>query len=358
MDELVRLRRFSPAPPLSAETRSHALTALRAAIAGKPRRRLRPVVAALALVATAAIATGSYAVLHSVIAGSPAPPAVKERERLLNEIKGELIPRVVRGAPEIEFAKTKAVGSIVTSAGPVYLWVAPDTRGDNCVYEEIVADDLPGGRPNLSGGCVSSKRLVAGVEATSAKGHLLGFLHGYVPQQGARTLEIRFADGRTHSYEIFDRFVFAEVKPTDAVAKATVLDAHGRVLVQRTTKNPLSPLAQAAKMQARFRTTGPWQTVATLRPLGARGLLVEKTAPGTNGTVCTELVGGGGTGRGCGRPIAPTELDIGPTQIGRAPHGWFLLDGQVGSSVHSSGSASRTEPPWRSQSTRASSSTR
>ena len=35
------------------------------------------------------------------------------------------------------------------------------------------------------------------------------------------------------------------------------------------------------------------------------------------------------------RPVSSNALDIGPAQIGRAPHGWFLIDGPVGSHVRS-----------------------
>jgi len=55
---------------------------------------------------------------------------------------------------------------------------------------------------------------------------------------------------------------------------------------------------------------------------------------GANGTICQELVTPSGTGRGCGPPIGPTDIHVGPTQIGKAPHGWFLLDGLVGRTIH------------------------
>jgi hypothetical protein len=334
MDELARLRQFSPAPAPSAAARAQATLALREAIGGKRRRTSRPLVAVVAFLIAAGIATGAYAVIQSVIAGSPAPPSVKERERVLNTIKGELIPKA-HPSPGIEYAKTRAAAAITTSAGPAYLWVAPDKRGDECVYQQIVANDLPGGRPNLSGGCQTPNQFYLGIGAERAKGHLLGLLQGHIPQKGARTVEVRFADGTSHTYEVTDGFVFAEVKPTEAVATATVRDTRGHVLAVRTTKAPLSPLAASAEMRSKFRVTAPWRTVATLHPIGAKGQFVLKTAPGTNGTVCIELIGGGGTGRGCGRPIGPTDLDIGPTQIGPAPHGWFLIDGPVGSQVRS-----------------------
>jgi hypothetical protein len=78
------------------------------------------------------------------------------------------------------------------------------------------------------------------------------------------------------------------------------------------------------------------QTIATLRTIGKHRLLVLKAGPGPNGTVCRSLVTPSGTSMGCGRaPKANSVGNVGPTQIGKAPNGWFLLDGRVGSNVRS-----------------------
>lgn len=335
MDELVRLRQFRAAPVPSSAARAQAALALRDAIGGRHRRTLRPVIVIAALLAATALATGAYAIYQSVIVGSPAPANVKNVERLLTEVKGELIPQAHRN-PGIEIAKTKAAAAITTSVGPVYLWVAPDKRGDSCSYLQIVADDLPGGRPNLSGGCSpGGSGFYLSIHDIRVKGRLLGLVQGRIGTKSAKTVEVQFANGTSKTVPITDQYVLAETDPNNAIKTTVVRDANGHVLAERHESNPLSPLQQAQQSRRRFRPAGPMRTVATLRTIGTHRLLVEKAAPGTNGTICHELITPSGTGGGCNRPIPPTGLDVGPTQIGTAPYGWFLLDGPVGAEIRS-----------------------
>jgi hypothetical protein len=307
---------------------------LRRAISENRRRPLRPVVVLAVLLGSAALATGAYALYQSVIVGSPAPENVKEIERLQAIVEGELIPQAHRN-PGIEVEKTRAAAVITTSVGPAYLWVAPDKRGDSCAYLQIVALDLPGGRPNLSGGCSpGGTTFYAGIELVRVKGRLLGLVQGYVGTKSAKTVEIRFASGVSHTYPITAHYVLAETSPGNAIKTLTVRDANGRALAKRQFKNPLSPSQQAQQQLTQNHPVGPMRTVATLRTIGTHRLLVAKIGPGPNGTICQELVTPSGTGRGCNKPIGSTEIDLGPTQIGTAPHGWFLLDGLVGRKIH------------------------
>lgn len=299
------------------------------------RRQIRPLLLVAATVAAAALATGAYALYRTVIVGSPAPAKVKNMERLLGEVKGELIPRA-QHSPGLEVAKTRAAAVIATSVGPAYLWVAPNRRGDSCAYLEIVAIDLPDGRPNLSGGCTSAgSAFYLGINAFRVKGHLIGLLQGRVGTKGARTVEVDFVNGTSRTLPISDHYLLAETDPGNAIAKSIVRDARGRILAQRVQPTPASPLQRAKHLRQALRPVGPMRTVTTLRTIGTHRLLSEKTGPGPHGTICSELVTPSGTGRGCNRRIGPTGLDVGPTQIGSAPHGWLLLDGPVGSDIHS-----------------------
>jgi hypothetical protein len=335
MDELVRLRQFRAAAAPSAAARAQATLALRRALGGRRRRTPRPLIVVAAIITAAALATAAYAIYQFVIVGSPAPANVKNIVRLQTEVRGELIPRA-HANPGIEVAKTKAAAAITTSVGPVYLWVAPDKRGDSCAYLQIVALDLPGGRPNLSGGCSSGgPGFYVGIDYIRVKNRPFALAQGRIGTLGAKTVELQFANGSSHSYPITEKHVLAETDPNNAIKTAIVRDAHGRVLAQRHYSHPLSPLQQGQHLLHRLHPTGPWKTVATLRTIGKHRLLAEQTAPGSNGTVCSELVTPSGTGGGCNRPIGPTGLDIGPTQIGTAPHGWFLLDGPVGAKIYS-----------------------
>jgi hypothetical protein len=334
MDELARLRQFRPAPAASDAARADAARALRRAISENRRRPLRPVVVLAVLLGSAALATGAYALYQSVIVGSPAPENVKEIERLQTIVKGELIPQAHRN-PGIEVEKTRAAAVITTSVGPAYLWVAPDKRGDSCAYLQIVGLDLPGGRPNLSGGCsTGGTTFYAGIQLVRVKGRLLGLVQGYVGTKSAKTVEIRFANGVSHTYPITNHYILAETSPANAIKTLTVRDMNGRALAARHVRNPVSPSQQAQQNRRQNRPVGPMRTVATLRTIGTHRLLVAKIGPGPNGTICQELVTPSGTGRGCNTPIGPTDIDVGPTQIGKAPHGWFLLDGLVGRKIH------------------------
>jgi len=205
MDELVRLRQFRPAPTPSAAARAQATLALRKVIGDRRRGTPRPLIVAAAVIAAAALATAAYAIYQSVIVGSPAPANVKNVVRLETEVKGELIPRA-HSNPGIEVAKTKAAAAITTSVGPAYLWVAPNKRGDSCAYLQIVALDLPGGRPNLSGGCSSGgPGFYVGIDYIRVKNRPLALVQGRVGTKGARTVELQFANGSSHTYPITDQ---------------------------------------------------------------------------------------------------------------------------------------------------------
>jgi hypothetical protein len=192
---------------------------------------------------------------------------VKNAEQSLSEVKNELIPVVQSDHPDIEIAKTRAAAAISTSAGPVYLWVAPDTRGLDCSWLQIVADDLPGGRPNLSGGCtVGGTGVYVGIEIASK----LGFVCCYVGTSGATTVELRFANGTTLTVPVYEKHVLAETNPNNAIATLIVRAAGGRVLEERHYPHPLTPEQQLQQLRAHSHPSriGPWRTIITLRTIG------------------------------------------------------------------------------------------
>jgi hypothetical protein len=132
------------------------------------------------------------------------------------------------------------------------------------------------------------------------------------------------------------RFVLAETNPNNAIKGLVVLGSGGHTIARRNYPHPQSPLQQSSALRASLQQVGPMHTVATLYTIGTHRLLVEKTGRGRHGTICSELVTPSGTSRGCGPPVDATSLKgIGPTQIGRAAHGWFLFNGPVGSAIRS-----------------------
>ena len=187
MDEVIRLQSLRAAPVAATAARAEAAFALEQAIGGR-RRPLRPTVVAIAFVAAAVLATTAYALYQDVIVGSPASVSVKNAERMLGEVKSQLIPVKTHGHPDIEIAKTRAAGAISTPNGPIYLWVAPDTRGLDCSWLQVVADDLPDGQPNLSGGCTVGGNRVSLRQVSY--GQAVGYVCCYVGTPGAKTVEL------------------------------------------------------------------------------------------------------------------------------------------------------------------------
>ena len=337
MDEVFRLQDFRATPVTATAARAQAAFALEQAISGRRRRPLRPTVIVIAFVVAAVLATAAYALYQAVIVGSPAPVSVQNAERMLGQVKGELIPIESHGHPDIEVAKTRAAGALSTSIGPVYLWVAPDTRGYDCSWLQVVADDLPGGRPNLSGGCTEGGTAVfLGVSYLSSKGHALGYVCCYVGTPGAKTADLRFANGTSLTEQVYDKHVLAETDPHNALAETIVRGTNGQIIAERHYPHPLSPLQEAARLShTGSPRIGPWHTAASLRTIATDRLVKEETAPTRDGGICYQVRLPTGTTGACGLPQpSPTAVDVKPTQIGAPPIGVFLY-GRVGKAVHS-----------------------
>jgi hypothetical protein len=290
---------------------------------------VRPVALAGAVAIAAIVAAAAYAVVRYVIVGSPAPPSVTASEKLLNTVKGELIPRVHPG-PGIEIAKTKAAAVLKASTGPVYLWVAPTKNGGYCEFLQIAGvPTLPDGRANLSGSCTNPPipKISIGIQATRVHdGRLLGLVVGYAAPP-ARRVRVRLASGSTHTFTLSaSGFLLAEVDPSDQVRAIAALNKRG-IVVAREDLSGLPP--------RQFPTpTGPARTLATIRLLGSHRAVVLRVWPSQGGIQCTTLLTPGGTSKGCPRRKArPDQIAVAPTQIGAAPHGFLLLWGAVGAKI-------------------------
>jgi hypothetical protein len=291
MDEVIRLRSLRAAPVAATAARAEAAFALEQAIGGQRRRRLRPTAVVIAFVAAAVLATAAYALYQEVIVGSPAPVSVKNAERMLNEVKGQLIPIKTHGHPDIEIAKTRAAGAISTPIGPIYLWVAPDTRGADCSWLQVVANDLPNGQPNLSGGCtVGGNRISLSIGYRSSKpGHVVAYVCCYVGTPRAKTVELRFTNGTSLTAPVYDKHVLAKTDPHLALAETIVLGPNGQTLAEHHYPRPLSPLQEAARLShINSPPLGSWHVVATLRTIGTDRLVREQTRARGDG-VCYEL---------------------------------------------------------------------
>ena len=292
------------------------------------RRRtlLRPLVLAAAFAVAAIIAVAAYAVARYVIVGSAAPPAVKASERLLDQVKGELIPRAHSGSG-IEVAKTKAAVAINASTGPVYLWVAPTRAGGYCTFLQVVGTELPDGRPNLSGGCTSppGAKLDVGMNTISVHGRMLALLVVHATEP-ARTVVIGFRSGAQRTLRLgASRFLVAEIKPSDPVRTVSARDARGHLLAHE----------QMPSVPAPPRPIGPFRAVAEIRTIGANKPLVLHVALATRGMRCASFAPAGGAGGICNKPPRPNQIDVNPNQRGAAPHGMLLLWGSVGRLISS-----------------------
>ena len=320
MDELTPLREFRADAGLPPEARAEARRALGAAVAGR-RRRSRWVLAlaaALALVGAGA----AYALAREFLVGDPAPTAVEDEVALLTRVRGELLPSRRPGVV-VRAEETRLGAKLQAPTGPVYLWVAPGARGEYC-FTQIVGTELPDGRPNLSGGgcALGGRTFAATATGSRVRDRCLTVLHG----QGARSvrrLEARY-DGRRLPIPLSGRFFLTELPGIGerGLPELTVvaLDAERRELGRQTfgrfpIPRPLDLTGERPVLEILTRRTR--------KPIRLYAL-----------DGCVVLVTPGGTSRGCGgRPIRPREIPIGPTQIGSAPTGMVLLDGEVGRAI-------------------------
>jgi len=326
-DDLLAPRFEALANPLDDSDWLDVVYRARAASDSRPRSDrprqiwLRPLALAAAFAIAAVLAAAAYAVVRYVIVGSPAPPAVKASEQLLNQVKGELIPRAHSGTG-IEVAKTKAAAAVNTSTGPVYLWVAPTRTGGYCAFLQVVGTELPDGRPNLSGGCSNThgSKLDVSMNGISVHGRMLTLLlvHAASP---ARTVVIGLRSGAQRTLTLSgSQFLVSEVQASDPVRTVSVRDNAGQILARRVIPSiPAQPTP-----------IGPFRAVAEIRTITAQKPLSLYVAPATQGTRCASFTPGGGAGGICSKPPHPNQIDVSPNQRGAAPHGMLLLWGSVG----------------------------
>jgi hypothetical protein len=296
-----------------------------------PRRR----VVVVAVAAFALVAGGTaYAIARQLFIGDPAPPAVKEAAAgaaLLDEVKGELIPRVHHESetPAIRVEQTRLAAWINASTGPVYLWVAPSDRGQ-CLFMQVVDTEQPGGRPNLSSeGCGPDRLPIRwGVSGQRMRdGQWLTLVSGRVRAPIAR-LEASY-DGRTLAVPLSGRFFLSELPGISAhdvpAIELVGYDAAGRKVAREryTPRAPLPDLDVSGE-----KPVLEILTRRTRRPL--RLYVMER-----GGRRCTVLAGPGEmSSGGCGgQPPAPREIAVSEAQIGSAPNGMLLLLGEVGGEI-------------------------
>ncbi len=344
MDELTLLEQFRADIPRPLLARQQARERLERMIAGGSRRRWPRLLALLAAVALLiALGGTAYGLAREYLLGDPAPDPVKQQAAMLNEVKGELIPKARRG-PGIRVEETKLGAVLDASTGPVYLWVAPSEHGGECWFEQVVGNELPDGSPNVSGGCghvVNSRPIDWGTAATRVRdGRLLARISGSVSEEVAK-LELTSA-GRTVAVPLQGRYFLFEVegggrKPVPEIPPLLLVayNKAGNVLAQQRSRNELRTPAPGPGSGQRPRPLD----------LSGRTPLIEITTRRTgrpirlyvferDGERCRALVSPGGIGSGCGgRSPRPDEVAVAPNQIGAAPGGMLLLWGEVGSEI-------------------------
>ena len=164
-------------------------------------------------------------------------------------------------------------------------------------------------------------------------GQAFAYVCCYVGTPGAKTVELRFANGTSLTVPVYDKHILAKIDPHMAFVEAIVHGANGQILAKRHYPRPLTPQQVEARLShlgsARI---GPWHVVATLRTIDGR-LVREETAAGRRGCYHVRLPTG--TAGACRkRPLSPTALDVSATQVGAPPAGVFLY-GPVGRNVRS-----------------------
>jgi hypothetical protein len=230
-------------------------------------------------------------------------------------------------------SKTHGVLAIETSAGPVYVWVAPTRGGGFCQVIDIEANTLPDGSPNLSGICRPQvprrgRPFVAGPVLGStftARGEL-HLLHGRVSSRAA-LVDIRFESGDVATVRPVEGFYLREVsvEPTAVIAR----DANGSELGRRPMPGPRSFRRDLAF------PIGPYRKLIEIET-SAGFPLSFAVAPGTNGSVCERTLYRGRQAWGCGQGstrLAPDAIAVhrGIWNEHRRP--LVLLQGAVGSAI-------------------------
>jgi hypothetical protein len=275
----------------------------------------RPAVAAAVLLVAALLSAAAYAVVRLVIIGSPAPPPVRASEQVLERVQNSLSALAHSGGRQVEVAKTRAEGLLTTSSGPVYLWVAPSSDGNRCMYLQITGLDVrfAAGSPFLmSIGCVDAQQpqaLLVRVN-TGVDGHTLPLVAGYLPPP-AKTLQLRFADGTTsRQYATTDGMVVALGSRYDPNPSAIVRDQQGKMI----TPSPVPLIMQRFVSGS---PTGVSRFTITVPLLDHKGKLVLKVGPAARGGSCSQLqisswsALGGMTMLGCGpNKPGPDEIQI------------------------------------------------
>jgi hypothetical protein len=329
MDELAALRELRRDARVAATARADARRVLVEAMSR--RRTRRGAVAVVALGAALLVVAGTaYALGIRIFAGEPAPESVKNEARLLNEVKGELIPRA-RTGPRVLADQTRAGAVLQASTGPVYLWVAPTASGGRCVFLHVVGNEQPDGRPNLSGGCDrGTETLDATFAGTRVRnGRWVAFVYGHARRPVER-IEIALENGRRIDAPLSSGFFLVEVPHVPdgevSVLEVVALAADGRVVArQRRSEPPAFP-------PRRVDVSGesPLLEILTRRTRKPIRLFVV----GSGADRCSVLESPGGTGSSCGgRPPRPRELAVAPNQIGAAPNGMLLFWGEVGREI-------------------------
>jgi hypothetical protein len=328
------LERWQPLPDMAGRWED---VLVRAGIQRAPRslRWLSPRIVAIAVAALVLLAGGTaYAIAREFFIGDPAPPAVKEQAALLNEVKGELIPRVHQG-PRLRVDETRLAARVDASTGSVYLWVTPTTSGGYCLFTHIVGTELADGRPNLGAHCGEAKLLDASLNMTRVQdGRMLALVYGRVAEPVRRVVMRR--SGRTMPIRLSGQFFLDELPnvPADDVPRVTVTfigyDASGDEVVRRELGAPPALGTDHRLRQVDVSSQTPLLEIRTRRTgKPVRLYVIER-----EGKRCTVLVSPGGTGTSCGgRGPTAREIAVAPNQIGAAPDGMLLLWGEAGSAI-------------------------
>jgi hypothetical protein len=305
---------------------------------GRPFTRRRAFALAAAAAVAVALAATAFGVGRQFLPGDPAPPAVQDEAGRLDEVKGELIPRV-HDTPGVLVEQTRLAASLDTADGPVYLWSAPTEKGGYCLFLEAPGLELPDGRPNLAGGCNTAP---AALEVTSAGSRLrsgawLQLLYGRAGPSIER-LELE-RDGSSRAVPLDGGGFFltrlqVETPGRPPQFELVAYDADGDEIARRSQAMPPPQLRPPhASDKGRLPVGGePLLEIRTRRT----NMPIRLYVSDSGGERCVTLVTPGGTSTGCGqKQPGPREIPIQPTQIGAAPSGMLLLWGAVGHEIAS-----------------------
>jgi hypothetical protein len=243
------------------------------------------------------VAVAVLAMSGAGAAPAPAPRTIDVEARRVAAVAA------FRQQPESRAIASKARRALVTqtSAGPVYVWVAPTRGGGDCYLVDIEAVPISSAGACTPRAARSDYVVRPWQSETQVGGDSLRLLAARVAPAVA-SLVVRFADGTSEQLRPSRGFALRELRGDEEPVAVIARDADGSELRRRPMPGPRS-----------FRRDLPFPVGAYRRVIAietsAGSPLTFSVAAGTNGSLCERTIYRGAQSWSCGPGPARLEAD-------------------------------------------------